>query len=1070
MSLEQNASSVEHKVNSALESEDKTASQSLISEVNTDLTSMSKPERDFMENTLALEGLLPDIAIKTGLVTEDEFIDKEALKTIGETEGNSSLKGMAARYLVEHYKEMARPTADINSDYVEGFDLRIDMAVSTAQAMRDFPSLLENANSLTGKESGTENGITHTDLETLLKDPEKLSESERESLDFMKNWFDIMKTPRGVWRATDWSTPRITEESLNEFVDTSVPLGFRNHLEIVQEDYEKHGDLKLRAQIASSQPDELPQPQIEENHNTVIPASDDPVPRVKQPAELPEPQRADTLPKVEGPPEKPEVVIPEDNQGQNQTEQDTLPRIPGADEGPKFVQPDSTNRDSNQRDVRPEEFGPQRTSPENENGADNATGGETRRETVDPNAGSNDGSRDSSGDRLRPGSLPQERKVERNTRPDEFGPTRHEPEEGAERTVVNKDYRHQKFDQSPVGDQSSSDNPQESDATDESEQSAFKTIKLKSDTTVNDFVRSQLGQDASQEDIDKLSKTIVDENDSINGAGDVIKAGDEIKIPKEIELKPVDEVYTVVKGDNLWNISKRHLQDKTGTKPSNREILDQVNKIVERNSIPNPDLIYPDQKIFIPGEVPEEVEPPKEEDKPDPEPEELGPKEELIEKAEEKFGDEPEKLEEFKEDVEAFEARAERDGLPKEEVEATFKEVKRLLDASGDSPLDDAGREKLARQVMDQAAHPTTIDQGRHNTCNMNTIEVRTYSRKPSAAAKVVADVGIAGEYTTKDGMTIKTDATPHGESKSDTDWDGSRTHASEIFQVTTANVYLEQQNQTTDPPGQLRYEQRDSIPGEPRGEGLFDYSTDPPTFIKDSPNITTGNIGKLADVYKSITGEDGGEMVLGHSKFITDTSDSVKRVDSEDGLNEYLAKAKADGNLPIIVAVETTNEPFWTDSGRATAGGSGGGHVVTITDYSPGPPAKVAIDNSWGVDDDHDASDPVDVHELYIAMQRPKDNVSIIENKTKEAREAGAPDHVNEFELLRVNRLLGKTTNDQYTDKLMAALDQAKEDWEAGIEVDGKEDALKKYDRLAGGLPMAQRQKLRDYRESLGL
>lgn len=1017
MSIDHDASQMEQNVVNALESDDATASSKLLNDVDTKLSKLSQPERDFMENSLALEGLLPEIAIKTGLVTDDDYTSKSDLEEVSKNEGNSSLKGMAARYLIENYPGLSDTRGEINAEFLEGFDLRLDMAIDTAQAMREFPGLLESANKLTGKEADTENGLTDKDISSLFKNPDVLNEDQKESLTYMKSYFDLMKTPRGIWSVADRSTPRITAESLDRFVDTSVPLGFRKQLDIVQADYKQHGDLKLRAIAATSQPDQLPKVKVDDQPPKIPNTDSDTIPKRTEPAKLPD-LKVETDSKVDAkPPEKP--VVPEQAQTDSLPEfrpdKDKAPDIP--EQGGKDPVPDQGKDDA--RNLKPNEFGPSRFTQD---------------------------------------------QVKRDKDPDDFGPQRHYRDEAAPKNVVHEKYEYKKFSQG--------DKQEEVPEKQEKQQeSKFKTIKLKEDATVKDFVRSQLGEDASQDDLKKLSEQILNENDSIDGADAIIKAGDEIKVPKEIELKAVEKEYIVKPGDNLWNISKKHLAEKEGKKPSNREILEQVNKIVERNKIPNPDLIYPDQKIIIPGEVPEEVEPPKEEPKPPEEEKESDEKAKLLKEAKESFGDEPGKLKEFNKDVEAFENRAKTEGLPKEEVDNTFKEVRRLLEAEGDTPLNEAQREKLGRQIIDQAAHPTTIDQGKYNTCNMNTVEVRTYTRKPASAAKVVTDVALTGEYTALDGTNVKVDATPHGDSKSDRDWDGYRSHASEIFQVTTANVYLEQENQTKSPPGKLRYEQRDSIPGEPRGEGLFDYSTTPPKFIKDSPNIRVDNIGKLADVYKAVTGEDGGDMIVGHDRFVTDRAPSVERISTEEGLNEYLTEQKRKGNFPVVVAVETTNEPFWTDSGRATAGGSGGGHVVTITDYEPGPPAKVAIDNSWGTDDDHDASDPVDVHDLFIAMQRPKDGVKVIENDVKEARDGGTPDHVAEFELLRVNRLLRRIdNNDDYTEKLMEALDQAKEDWENGLSTDGKDDTLEKYNRLAGGLPSALRTKLREHRESLGL
>ena len=47
--------------------------------------------------------------------------------------------------------------------------------------------------------------------------------------------------------------------------------------------------------------------------------------------------------------------------------------------------------------------------------------------------------------------------------------------------------------------------------------------------------------------------------------------------------------------------------------------------------------------------------------------------------------------------------------------------------------------------------------------------------------------------------------------------------------------------------------------------------------------------------------------------------------IENADQLKEQIAKAKAEGNLPIIVMVHTANEPFWTDSNAGAGNGEGG-------------------------------------------------------------------------------------------------------------------------------------------------
>ena len=63
----------------------------------------------------------------------------------------------------------------------------------------------------------------------------------------------------------------------------------------------------------------------------------------------------------------------------------------------------------------------------------------------------------------------------------------------------------------------------------------------------------------------------------------------------------MDNPYTVVTGDCLWTIAYRHLSElKPDVKPSNSDIARLVQKIVELNQIPDPDLIYPKQVLILP--------------------------------------------------------------------------------------------------------------------------------------------------------------------------------------------------------------------------------------------------------------------------------------------------------------------------------------------------------------------------------------------------------------------------------------------------------------------------------------
>ncbi len=391
-------------------------------------------------------------------------------------------------------------------------------------------------------------------------------------------------------------------------------------------------------------------------------------------------------------------------------------------------------------------------------------------------------------------------------------------------------------------------------------------------------------------------------------------------------------------------------------------------------------------------------------------------KEQLIKHAEEKFKDDPAKLKQFKENMRLFEERAGRDNLSPTEIAKTYKEIDRLLEAKGDKPLKSEQRRDLAEQVMRQVADPTTIDQGQHNTCNMATVESRMYSRNPSDAAKLVADVALTGQYVASDGSKVRVNPGAHGESRNRNTLDGQRSHASEIFQVTAVNLHIHQENRKTNPPGQLRYEQHPTVPGSgDTGERIIDYGSKPPKVVDTHPRIYFENAGKLRDVYSAITGKIESGIVIAHDSALTDKSDGVTRITSEKELNAALAQAKKDGKMPLIVALDTTVEPFWSDSGAGRAGGSGGGHVVTITDYTPGPPAKVTIDNQWGKGADHDASKPLSVHELYQAVRGKTDAIMQLEKDVKAANDAGHPDRVKELDLARLRLLDGKISKEDF-------------------------------------------------------
>jgi len=441
----------------------------------------------------------------------------------------------------------------------------------------------------------------------------------------------------------------------------------------------------------------------------------------------------------------------------------------------------------------------------------------------------------------------------------------------------------------------------------------------------------------------------------------------------------------------------------------------------------------------------------------------------LNELAEAKIQD-PDKLAKFRADMARFEHRAEEQGLGPDQVASTYKELSKLLESDGTKPTSRDQRAAIAEQVIAQAASPSSVDQGNHNTCNVTVVEARTYTKYPAAAAKLVADVAISGEYYAPDGTHVQLDPStlqPDKEAKGDVDHggrikDGKRSFASQIFQVTAVNLALEQDNQKHDPPACLKYLQlkpgdidpttgKDYAVGKKphdTGERLINFATKPPMLLADSPGLNDDQIVGASNI---ITGQNEKDVMIEHKKLLTTKSETgtisdgsaVTLIATENQLNDKLAELKKNGKLPIIIGVHTDNEPFFTDGGGNTAGGSGGGHVVCITDYDEHYPPKVSIDNQWGSKADHFGKKEITVHDLYLATCKPDDpgTLAELENTVKWNRDHNQIETSKELQLLRLQQneevnLLGanvkkKDMPGMYDVSMVAKVIEAEKRWE---------------------------------------
>ncbi|MBS1997538.1 MAG: hypothetical protein JSS86_14555, partial [Cyanobacteria bacterium SZAS LIN-2] len=101
--------------------------------------------------------------------------------------------------------------------------------------------------------------------------------------------------------------------------------------------------------------------------------------------------------------------------------------------------------------------------------------------------------------------------------------------------------------------------------------------------------------------------------------------------------------------------------------------------------------------------------------------------------AERKMATDPDGLAIFKANMELFAERAAAMQMPPSEVATVYKNVDRLLQTQDKGLLSGAHRTILAEQIMEYAANPYGINQGNHNTCTFNALEVRAFDKDPGA-------------------------------------------------------------------------------------------------------------------------------------------------------------------------------------------------------------------------------------------------------------------------------------------------------------------------------------------------
>ncbi len=322
----------------------------------------------------------------------------------------------------------------------------------------------------------------------------------------------------------------------------------------------------------------------------------------------------------------------------------------------------------------------------------------------------------------------------------------------------------------------------------------------------------------------------------------------------------------------------------------------------------------------------------------------------------------PKASQQFINDLNSFITRAKQLGLPDETVTATMGEIDKMLTVT-DGKINATERKVVAAQMMAFAANPSSIDQGKHGTCNVTDIEIISWTRNPQVAAQIVTDMALKGEWTAPDGHKVTLppqDFVPQEEGSVDSTSSNNRLFASQIFQATALTdwgtrqnppqYYLQTKPSQENPSGEYWSDKDGNIIMEKDDTGKME----PSRFMGWEPEPIIEELTRL--------GGDPNQVFINADFPKEGQPPNALFFKNETDFADAIVRAKDEGQMPVIIVVAALDPVF---GGNAQPGTKEHrrNHVVVIDDYNP-VTGQVKIDNTWG-----DKNDKwVDVADMYRA------------------------------------------------------------------------------------------------------
>lgn len=340
--------------------------------------------------------------------------------------------------------------------------------------------------------------------------------------------------------------------------------------------------------------------------------------------------------------------------------------------------------------------------------------------------------------------------------------------------------------------------------------------------------------------------------------------------------------------------------------------------------------------------------------------------------------------EKFRRNIKEFEERASRDGLSAVEIARVYRDLSKILDLKGNTPLTQRERVRMAGAAIAAAADPTSNDQGTYNTCQIATIENRLYAKQPSVVTDVLAQIATDGKFITKDGTVApmeRTNMRAHGDAAlNNRSGSWTRSYASQIFQTAAVTAFYTQENLRKMPPGDVHYYQNARTSDYDSGESLVDYSNGKAQEIDKGPGAA-GEMNNMIKINEQLTGKWQPELFMAN-KALIDRSPEHNKATAFGSVDEFAARleqlrAGEKGPLYATLFVRVNSDPLVGMRKNNPLTGPlviekilDDGHVMNIVDYDA-KTRTVKLDGQWGNSRDF-INKPLTIEQAYAATLPP--------------------------------------------------------------------------------------------------